>query len=68
VTDKTGWGLGLAVVKGITEAHKGTVRLESIEGKGTTFTIDLPKDARTIEAFPDDSNKNIMSQVNKADG
>ncbi len=42
-----GWGLGLMVVKGITEAHHGTVRVESAQGEGTTFTIDLPLDART---------------------
>ena len=58
---KTGWGLGLAIVKGITEAHMGKVRVESIEGMGTTFIIDLPKDARTIEALPDNLNKNIVA-------
>jgi signal transduction histidine kinase len=43
---KTGWGLGLTVVKGVTEAHHGTVRLDSAEDKGVTFTIELPRDAR----------------------
>lgn len=44
---KTGWGLGLSVVKGITEAHQGTVHLESLEGSGTSFLIELPLDARS---------------------
>ena len=37
-----GWGLGLAVVKGLTEAHGGTVRVDSVDGAGTTFKVDLP--------------------------
>lgn len=43
---KIGWGLGLTVVKGIAEAHDGTVDVESEPGKGTTFTVTLPKDFR----------------------
>lgn len=39
---KKGWGLGLALVKGIAEAHGGTVKVESLEGRGTTFTLELP--------------------------
>ena len=37
-----GTGMGLAVVHGIIEDHKGTITVESKEGKGTTFIIDLP--------------------------
>lgn len=36
-----GAGLGLAIVRGVVEAHGGTVRLASGE-RGSTFTIDLP--------------------------
>lgn len=46
---KKGWGLGLTLVYGISEAHGGKVLLESEIKKGTTFTLVLPKDARTIE-------------------
>lgn len=37
-----GWGLGLALVKGLVEAHKGEVCVESHPGSGTTFKIKLP--------------------------
>lgn len=37
-----GWGIGLAVVKGLAEAHGGRVRVDSDEQAGTTFKIDLP--------------------------
>lgn len=38
-----GTGLGLAIVKHITQAHGGYVAVESTIGKGSTFTIHLPK-------------------------
>ena len=41
--EQTGWGLGLFLAKNITEAHQGTLGVESAEGKGTSFIINLPK-------------------------
>ena len=41
--DTGGIGLGLAVVKAIVEAHGGRVLLESELGKGSVFTVILPK-------------------------
>lgn len=37
-----GSGLGLAIVQSIAESHGGAVRLQSILGTGSTFTIVLP--------------------------
>jgi signal transduction histidine kinase len=45
--EKTGWGLGLTVVKGMTDAHHGKIEVTSEAGKGTTFTVKLPKDPTT---------------------
>jgi signal transduction histidine kinase len=37
-----GFGLGLAVVKAITEAHHGSVQVRSTVGKGSVFELVLP--------------------------
>ena len=38
----SGTGLGLAIVKHIVDLHKGAIRLHSVEGRGTEFTVTLP--------------------------
>ena len=36
-------GIGLSIVKDIVEGHGGKISVQSIEGKGSTFTIELPQ-------------------------
>jgi len=43
-----GTGLGLALVKQLTELMKGTVTVESQRGIGSTFRVELPRDLRGI--------------------
>jgi signal transduction histidine kinase len=45
VTGRTheGAGIGLALVRELVELHGGSVRVQSILGSGTTFTIEIPK-------------------------
>lgn len=46
---KVGWGLGLTLVRGLTESHGGKVWVESEKAKGTTFFVQLPYDSRPKE-------------------
>jgi two-component system phosphate regulon sensor histidine kinase PhoR len=38
-----GTGLGLAIVKHIVNRHRGQIKIESEQGRGSTFTVFLPK-------------------------
>jgi signal transduction histidine kinase len=37
-----GAGLGLAIAKWIVESHRGSIRVDSYPGTGTTFTMEIP--------------------------
>lgn len=38
----SGRGLGLSIVKDCVERQKGVIRVSSVKGEGTTFTVELP--------------------------
>jgi signal transduction histidine kinase len=38
---KSGTGLGLALVRALSESHGGSMMIESVEGEGTTVTVNL---------------------------
>lgn len=65
---KEGTGLGLSVVKGLTELHGGDVLVESTVGVGTTITIDLPVDIDSAPVPLVPKSAEGDADVNEIDG
>ncbi len=64
-TKQEGTGLGLAIVNKIVEAHHGKISVESVEGKGTTFYITVPRNSHFDTDLFDDVyriNKSLIPQ------
>jgi two-component system cell cycle sensor histidine kinase PleC len=41
-----GTGLGLALARALAQLHGGTLKIESVEGRGTTVTVVIPIEHR----------------------
>ena len=54
-----GVGLGLALVKSISERHGGTVRCEARPGGGASFVVELPMDDQPHEISPETNSFRI---------
>jgi signal transduction histidine kinase len=52
-----GTGLGLSMVFGIIKRHEGSVEIESVLGKSTTFRIRLPETKETRDLPDDEAGK-----------
>jgi len=68
-----GTGLGISVVKGLTELHKGRVMFESELGKGTCVTIYIPLNCeaeqvtvRELNAKPDERQPSVNPRHDRA--
>lgn len=45
-----GFGLGMSYVKTVLDAHHARIKVSSVPGKGSTFTIELPMSRKDIES------------------
>lgn len=66
--DLGGTGLGLAIVKHIIQAHNGKIWVQSLQGKGTTFTFTIPKRIGVThfpasQALPQDGSQSAGDKV-----
>ena len=57
-TKSQGTGLGLAVVQGVVQSHKGSVEVKSEVGKGSCFTLVLP-----LHRIGDFENKSLNKVI-----
>ena len=52
LTDFSEWTkeIGLAIAKGLVEAHGGTITFDAVDGGGTTFIVRLPLQSEASSA------------------
>lgn len=55
-----GTGLGLSIVSQVIERHGGSIKVESIEGSGTTFTLEIPISLTEEERMILDRRRDVL--------
>lgn len=53
-----GTGLGLSLCRDIIESHRGRIRVETVVGRGTTFTLKLPA-VQSVQSATDEANSAV---------
>ena len=61
-----GTGIGLALVQELVKLHKGSIRVESTPGKGTAFTVSIPKGHAHLPADRIASDQRILKSTGAA--
>ncbi len=54
---QTGTGLGMAIISEMVQLLHGTISVESVPDKGTTFTVVLPLQADADQSMPEDKTE-----------
>lgn len=64
--EKRGTGLGLSLVRALSELHGGTMNIASRKGEGTTVTISLPILAETTAVIEPHPGLDVRQQIQRA--
>jgi signal transduction histidine kinase len=58
-----GTGLGLSIVSQVIESHNGRINVQSKEGVGTTFTVDIPLHMNSEEKMIHDRRGDVLNRA-----